>query len=176
MLDRSPALLAASEDLQRITAAYKASCVAEEKGTQLFLHAFKLYMCSNYDYTGEKDKFLAEYLLAIELQAKSPPPAQKLPIPDDGIHLLSCGAVIVHQSGLICRLPLATVLTEVFMYLSDREVLHNVGSVNKWMYRLSRDNAFWSQRMHLVFPDVAYVTVSNVPFLCSLIHLCVVCV
>lgn len=176
VLDRAPSVLAASEDLQRITAAYKASCEAEERGaapvyTSLahLVHRPPIV----HSRAGDKDKFL-EYLVAIELQAKRPPPAPKLPIPDDGMtsfflerfsralrHTLKVMRLFRKLSIFVvvcccCCLPRATVLIEVFMYLSDRELLGNVGRVSKWMYRLSRDNALWSKRMHLVYPTVAY--------------------
>ena len=94
---------------------------------------------------GEKEKFLSEYLVAIELQSKPHPVSQKLPIPDDGMTLLEC--VLLKTA----------VFLKVLEYLSDHEVLRSVGRVNRWFYRLSRDNVLWKRRLHATYPEIAYV-------------------
>lgn len=49
----------------------------------------------------------------------------------------------------------------VLEYLGNTAVLTKFGQLNKTCYRLSRDNSLWRRRMHLHFPEIAYVSAAR---------------
>ena len=71
VLDRAPSVLAASEDLQRITAAYKASCEAEERGAAPSYTTSLLHLCFTHSLTYCTNRGLFTLVQAIRTSSSS---------------------------------------------------------------------------------------------------------
>ena len=97
------------------------------------------------------------------MQAK-PRPSNERILPDDGMpshHQIglrsSWTSKLVSRVSLKSFLRLA-VMVEVFMFLPDHTLLQSMSLVNKWCYRLARDNAMWRRRLYMTHPAAAYVS------------------